>query len=379
MEHWWSLIIFPLGILGLIWMFTAIAGVAEAPNCNVTQIFAHIVIRTHSSSVSCRSVPFTADIPSGVLCVTSASAVSIYFVFAARLRTLMPQLVDTGLVDQDAFTKQPLLHVRRALERGVQVKLGIRFASYILCLGLGVALYRWTYLNGEIFKNLATLYPAHSHKHPSPIDLRNMWWANYHSHPWLAAIWIIVGATGTYYAARQGYTYMIVGTFVLRVRKLFTVNYVPKWLDRDYGWRPLPIVISTAYIGALNFVISYTAVLYLLRGPGTGGFRNILLVLIAVIGVSANSIFLLTIVFTIRTLHQSAVRRELSAVNTDMLAIQYGHRVHNSERAYALVYAIDLVNSPQYPIQRRWVRIAVSAASGLLAIARLIAEIRKLV
>jgi hypothetical protein len=124
---------------------------------------------------------------------------------------------------------------------------------------------------------------------------------------------VLVGAIGLFFAVKQGIVFFGLGTFLVRWRRRHVpVEFVPRWIDTDYGWRPFAGLVSLGYLAAFDFLASFSAALYMLRSdnPGPSQLLSGVLGVIATAGVIANTVFLASLIFTIRELFGESVAEE---------------------------------------------------------------------
>ena len=188
----------------------------------------------------CTSVPFSADLPNMVLSVTAGLAVSVFVVFNLRLRLLRGDLEASGLVSAASLDRSGLGAALAAglprRRRDVLVDAGLALLSIVG----SAAMYYWLYTHGPIFRDLAGSYRHMGSTDVTTEMLRQNWWANHETHPFNTALGIAVGAVGLFFALKQRSVFVLIGRWLRTLRTApRPVEFVPKWLDRDYGWRPV--------------------------------------------------------------------------------------------------------------------------------------------
>jgi hypothetical protein len=328
------------------------------------------------------------------LAVTAGFAVSIYLVFNERLRRLPYQLEETGLVSDRSRGRSGLtgdlgLAPRRLLMDGP----GATAILALVSLAGSATMYFWLYTHGPIFRDLAGTYTDMGSAGVTPALLRDNWWANHQHHPVNTALGVLVGAIGLFFAVKQGLVFFAVGTSLVRLRRRHgPVEFVPRWIDTDYGWRPFAGLVNLGYLAAFDFLASFSAALYMLRSdnPGPSQVLSVVLGVIATAGVIANTVFLVSLIFTIRTLFGDSVADERQRIrvllrppapvseparvpvqapparvpsSVDTSGTALSNEVAEpggalpEDRMFLLTEAISLASAPRYPIGGRLRRL----------------------
>lgn len=258
------LTVVPMLTMGLICAATGAVGVVYQSGCNSFSNFLHDLLLGNQRSSTCVAVPFLSDVPTVVLSLTCPFAMVSYYLVRRRLNWLVPAVSSTGLVNSELAAE--LAKGVRRLEAAVDLNRSRKIGFFAVTTVMGIWLY-WRYLNyGKIFTILATERLGASNESV----LRASWWANYHYHPFLAMLYILVGSTGTYYALRAGWLYTMLGQILITSRKSklskLEFNYVPQWRDRSYGWSPITGGLFLIYLSTINFAVSMIAVFDMLQG-----------------------------------------------------------------------------------------------------------------
>jgi len=370
----------PALLYGLVWTMNALAGTAGGPGCGIWGVWLYAAERNGTLEAvhdtipflghlqppasRCQSVPFSADVTNQTLAITAGFAVSIYLLFNLRLRFLSEQLAETGLLTPESLARSGLgADLARPVRRLSRPR---RWAlNGVLAVGglvLSALMYNWTYSRGPIFDDLARSYAGRGSQGVTAASLRDAWWANHHHYPMHTAMGVAVGSIGLLFAAKQAIVFANVTLLTWRVRKLSDrrpIEFVPKWFDGNYGWRPAAGLVSLGYASALTFLASFAAALYMLRTKEPGLFQVLLVILaiIATLGVVANAGFLGNLVWTIRSLFDASLAQERARLR-ERLADGL------PDRQYHLSVAIQLAETRNYPLRGRTLRIlaAVPAA-----------------
>lgn len=376
----WSLLAAgPALVSGVVWAANALQGTAVAPSCGIGGVLleaadqyrvldaaAKLVPELGHISAptsTCHSVPFSADLPNMVLSVTAGLAVSIYVLFSLRIRLLRGDLERSGLFSSRSLQRSgiaPALEAATAPRgrRGIIEDVALAVVSLVG----STAMYFWLYTHGPIFRDLAGSYSRMGSPHVNTELLRQNWWANHQKHPVNTALGIAVGAIGLHFALKQRTVFVRIGRLLTRLRKLpRPVEFVPRWLDQDYGWRPLNGLVTMGYLAIVTFFASFSAALYALRSdqPGLSRLLSVLLGVIAVIAAIANGTFLVSLIATIRGLFADSVAFErtriLAAIRQAEIPTAPRHR-RAIDRLTLLTEGSGLADVPNYPIRGRWLR-----------------------
>ncbi len=395
----------PILLSVIMWIVNAVTGTAVGAGCGSGGVLLDAASRSRildglhrlfpflpSVAVphsACHSVPFSADLPNMTLAVTAGFAVSIYVVFNDRLRRLQSDLEETGLVSPIGLQQSGLAAELAGPPR--RRPLSGPFATTLLAVGsvIGSAtMYVWLYTHGPIFRDLAGAYTDMGSPGVTAELLRQNWWANHQYHPVNTAMGILVGAIGLFFAVEQGIAFLAFGTFLVRLRRTRRpVEFVPRWIDTDYGWGPCAGLVSLGYLAAFDFLASFSAALYMLRSdnPGPSQVLPIVLAVIATAGVLANAAFLLSLMHTIRKLFRDSVTEERRRIRLLLRPTPAGSATAGpaaeptpagpttagpaaagpspavggppEDRLFLLTEALSLTSAPTYPIGGRMRRL----------------------
>jgi hypothetical protein len=378
--QWGLLAAGPATVSGIVWLVNIVSGTAFAPGCGIAGVLVDAAIGSGvrdalvrllplfesltAPTSECTSVPFSADLPNMVLSVTAGLAVSVYVVFNLRLRLLRGDLETSGLVSTASLERSGLGQALAAglprRQRDVLLDVGLALVSLVG----SAAMYYWLYTHGPIFRDLAGSYRHMGSTGATTEVLRQNWWANHETHPVNTALGIAVGAIGLFFALKQRSVFVLIGRWLRRLRvSPRPVEFVPKWLDRDYGWRPVSGLVSLGYLAVLTFLASFSAALYALRSdePGLSRLLSLLLALIAIFAAVTNGIFIVSLITTIRRLFSGSVAYERARIlaalrQPDGPAAR--RRRRSLDRLYLLTEGTNLADVPGYPISGRWLRFA---------------------
>ncbi|MEU4446090.1 hypothetical protein AB0K14_34020 [Actinosynnema sp. NPDC050801] len=379
-----TLILTPVLILGMVVIVGFASGVATQPGCTFRQLIGQLVFSQDGGKLLCRSVPLWGDIPSLTLCLTSSFALGLFWVFVTRLRSLQEKVVSVGLFHKEDLEHGAVGDALASLRKNINYSKKQRLPIFVVSLGLGFLLYLWTLNNGEIFRDLAGIYSSANGDPVREEDLRRSWWANYENHFALAALWIVIGALGTYCTILQGYLYVVVGLFIFKVRRILPARYVPKRLNRHYGWGAGKSIVTATYFGAINFAVSLTAIIYMLSSAERGSTTNVIIAIIVLLGVGATSLFLFSLIFQIKKKFRASVAEELAVVNARLADVVPGvdepraRPRRGGYDAYQLVLANELANTPRYPSDQKTLNL-LSLLPGLAALVKLVQEAAKII
>jgi hypothetical protein len=251
------LIAVPLLTFGLVLLFAGVAGVAYHPGCNSTSGFFNNLLFQPGKPSTCRSVAFLSDIPMVILSITCPLAAVTFYRVRRRLAGLYPSLTAVGLVD-DVYMGRKAPQIKR-LEGWVDLGPKRRLALFA---GTTVAV-TWLYVRTLDHSHLFTIL-ARNGVSTVP-ELRDRWWANYHHHPGLAILCVVVGSVGVYYALRLAIVYFGVGLIFGRQAGETDFEYVPRWQDKTYGWSVITGTLFLVYISMISLAVSVVAVYNMLE------------------------------------------------------------------------------------------------------------------
>lgn len=353
---------------------SAVHGTLTAPGCSPGRILALMFFGPDNQGLTCVRLPFTADLPSLGLGVTSEMAVVLYLLLVRRLRNLDRVLSggSTAIFDRDQLEQEPM----KKRYDDFFAKLRVSKRRQLLLLAGVLAVGIWFYVNvsgsSHLFKALPDIQGVH---HPAPAlqeAYRLSWWARWQTDPAMAALWIVVGSIGTYFACRQAYLYYHLARLFRDAPKLMVFHHVPARVDRDHGWRPVGGLVAVAYFSSLSFVCSLIVLIYIMRDPEAAPayrlFVNILLATVAFVGMVLNVAMLTTLRRGIAKAYETTLRDKILALNAESDAAEE-EGDHLAARTIRLE-ADHLVGDAGYPVRGRAVRFA-SLASGLIPVLKL--------
>lgn len=378
--QWVLLFAGPVGVSGTVWVVNILSGTAFAPGCGIVGVLIDaadqsgilaaarklvpILDPVSPPHSSCQAVPFSADLPNMVLSVTAGLAVSVYLLFALRVLLLRTELEESGLIPRTPLARRTLRDVLAAVTPRTGPVVWLENLVLVIASVAGSGgMYFWLYTRGPIFRDLAGSYHHMGSTNVSTEVLREHWWANHTAHPFNTALGVAVGALGLYYALKQGNVFLRVAMLLIRLRKMDQpVEFVPRWLDRDHGWRPVGGLVTMGYLAVVTFLASFSAALYALRSDEGGPSQSvsILLASIAVLSAGANGVFLISLIATIRKVFRDSVkverRRILDALQGDG-SEPGGPAIPGIDRLCLLTEGSNLADVPDYPISGRWLRL----------------------
>ncbi|MEV7144507.1 hypothetical protein [Streptomyces tauricus] len=368
----------PLIIMTLVWAGCSYYGVASAPYCSPGTLLHLAIPAAKDDLTACRALPLAADLPSAALGFTSSLAVSIYLTLIARLSRLKGDIVESGLVNASDFAAGALATRLSGLENSIRLGRSAKTGLAALSIAGSSGLYLWAYQGGRSFADLATVSASRS----SAESIRISWWANYNERPVLAAVWIVIGSLGLYFAAKQGYIYQRLLSFSWSARKAWNFQYVCRARDDDFGWKPVGRIITMVYLGFLNFTVSLTAAAYLLRGE-SGDWKNPVVAVVALLGIWANAGILIALLTVMIRNHRAVVARERIKVAAEIGRLQRGEvGAGVSERDASLarftMQGALLFEAPRWYPLRGKLKPVLSLAPVLLALYKFGVEFTKL-
>ena len=366
----------PVAVSGVMWLANIASGTAFADGCGIGGVLVAaadqagvlnaldrlipFLATLEPPASDCHSVPFSADLPNMVLSVTAGLSVSIYVVFNLRLGILREQLETSGLISRRSLERAGLTDFLesgrpRSRHEGLE-----NTVLLVLSLVGSAAMYYWLYTQGPIFRDLAGSY-VHMGSTATTEELRQNWWANHNMHPINTALGIGVGWLGLFFALKQRTVFVAIGRWMRRLRSApRPVEFVPKWLDRDFGWRPISGLVTLGYLAIFTFLASFSAALYALRSdqPGVSRLLSVLLGVIALVAAVTNGVFIVTLISSIRRIFADSVAYERTRILAALRAadLPTGRRRRGLDRLYLLTEGSNLADVPNYPISGRWLR-----------------------
>lgn len=335
----------PVLTIGVVCAATSVVGETYRAGCNSFSNFTNDLLLRMQGSSTCVAVPFLSDVPTILLSITCPFAMVSYHLVRRRLYRLIPAVSDTGLVNSDLAAE--LANGVYRIEAAVDLNRKSKIVFFMVTTAMTVWLYL-RYLNyGKLFAILAEGRPGASIESA----LRASWWANYHYHPFLAALCIFIGSVGIYYALRAGWLYLMLGRVLITSRKsnmsTLAFDYVPQWRDRSYGWSPVTASLFLMYLSTINFAVSMIAVFDMLQGRewtiGVAAF-------FAALGVVSNMIIVIVPLIRIFAAHRAVEDRLRS-----QLIRGYAHVTSSAQVLEYSVATSDLA---------AWRRIPVASLSG---------------
>jgi hypothetical protein len=334
--------------VGTIWWIAKFHGVHASADCNLARIVVLAVTAPENQIATCTSVPFAADLPSLALAATSVFAVASVILLSWRVRHLLTDLAATGLISRRQFDRGPLAEAIARFRHRVFGHKVIRTAVFVIVLFAGALLYLWVKDHGPMLNDIVQLQAgataASGIDGPGPT-----WWAHY-DRPVLMVLWIVIGCVGTYAALELGWLYVSVFPVLRMLPRSVSFRALAAWQDRHHGWRPVTQILAITYLGFVNFMVSYLAIVYLLRGPELGSARNLIIGVIAILGVAANTSFLVMVVWTVYRCHSRAVDRELTLIRMQLRDFdRYGPSLEGKEKAALLLRAGQLAEIRKFP------------------------------
>ncbi|MBT3154656.1 hypothetical protein HTV45_27930 [Streptomyces sp. CHD11] len=393
--------IVPLVVMGLVYAVCAWTGVESSEDCPASTLLHLAIPALQERPSECRELPLVADLPSVALGFTSTLAVTIYLTLIKRLGRLERGLVASGLVKSAKFREGQLAERLAALHEGIRIARRGRVVLLAFSIALSCYLYWAAFKGGRAFSDLSAI----SREHPSEEVLRASWWANHEEHIGLAVTWIVVGAFGIYFAAKQAYIYGKLVGFSVGSRKYWEFQYVPRDRDDDFGWKPVGEINAMIYLGFLNFAVSLFAVAYLLQ-DAPGGWGKAAIGAMALLGIVANLGVLLALLWVMVRNHRKIIMRNRAEVKRRLLEREgrlrasrelpahaggrspqrrggpiasKGPAVGEKEYSYLSVQGTLLFEAPRwYPLKGR-LRPLLSVAPGLFAFYKAGAELVKLI
>jgi hypothetical protein len=364
-----AVVLTPVIVLVVLYISTMIAGTATAPGCAPWRIARLAAFGSGAPEVVCLSVPLVADIPSWTLAITSSIAFALYLALAKRLRHIIDDLVASGLLDGREIFRDPLRPHMRKIRGALTVSTAKQLLLFLPVLGAGIAFYVFMNSRNHLFNDLPSIQGAAD---PAALETtyQASWWASWDQHPAAGVAWVLIGSIGAYYAIKQGTLSWRLSKFFVAGARLAVLNYVPSRRDRDHGWAPVGRVIVLAYISALNFLISFIALLYMLNDSQSGMMIDILLATLAVGGAAINIRFVYSMIRCVRRAYMVTVDVQLADVNRKIAEQQRRNVVDVAAVESLEVRGERLATAQPYPIRGRAIRL-LSLAPGLIAVTKL--------
>jgi hypothetical protein len=301
-----SLTFVPILTFLFVFAVASISGVGHIPNCNSVSNFVGSLLFQPIRPSTCHAVPFLSDIPTVILSFTCPFALMGYRLLRRRLTGVISALIDTGLIRPQSSSTR-ITGLVRSLQRTVDPAPWRRLTFFVVSLGLVTWLYWRNLVDGHLFDILASGGPGSPN---SAAGLRLTWWANYHFHPVLAVICILLGTVGVTYAVRTGILYFTLGLALWTTHKMsiqnLSVQYIPRWRDRNYGWSPVTGILMLVYVSTINLAMSMVSVFDMLQNT-TSTFVTALT--FALIGLASNMLIIGASLYQMMSVHQEVQNR----------------------------------------------------------------------
>ncbi|AIG78994.1 MULTISPECIES: hypothetical protein [Amycolatopsis] len=361
---------------------TILSGDFAAAGCGFGRILRLTLFGPDASGVACVRLPFSADIPSIALGITSEVAVINYVLLVRRLRSLDIQLShgERSLFAADQLEREPMkVHYER-IGRWLRVRLRWQLLLLALVFTVGTCFYLWVVENNHLFKAMASIQGDARPSGAVRDGFRDSWWASWERNPGMAISWTVVGSLGTYFACCQAYLYYHLSKIFRTAPGLMVFRHVPARVDRDHGWRPIGRIIAIAYVSSISFICSVIALIYILRDPEAIPLvRNTItgiLVFVALGGTVLNMLLVSTLRLGVARTFANTVRLKLIRLNQEIRELL--ERGNNVEARLVLLEAEQLAREKPYPIQGTAIRV-LSLASGVIPVSKLLNDIFHLV
>jgi hypothetical protein len=233
-----------------------------------------VIFALRKHPTMCTRLTLTADVPSLLLGVSATIAAWLYYSSEQSWKGLAGELETSGVLlpgGPDRFAANG--KAEKSLEWFSNSGLG-RLLTAVVVLGAGVGFYAITYAGAHLFHDYAHgegLAPGmYAH-------VRSLWWANWHRYPWLAAMWIIVGSAGVYWATLD---LMSFARRALTLRRLSSSDlwcFVASRSRVRHPWDPLLRLTNLRVWGFVTFLLTFVDLIYLARDVHAGGAKNIAL------------------------------------------------------------------------------------------------------
>lgn len=363
----WQALLFPFGPLGLTFLIAALQGVLYHDGCGPLRTAALVLGLPHHGP-ACMEIAFTADLPSLVLGASAVIAARLYWWSEGIWSTLEEDLQDAEVLpvgSRGLFS--PGTAFERRLDWIARSVRGRILVGSATVLG-GLTFYIITYRGGYLFRDYA-LSQGFSRRDFGAV--RTGWWANWYSHKALALMWIAVGTAGVYAAVLDLVNFLRRTLTLRRLSRSPVWQYVPARRAAGHPWDQLMRLGNVRVWGLVVFLITMAVLVYVARAPHPGGFKNVVLAMIAVGVVVATVVPLRLYYRAVLAAHEASVRRELDILRIVTTVDDY------SERNFVMLRRAELLQFGAAPSLSALTSVTRSAAV-LVAFAGFLASIYQL-
>ncbi|MGJ5800447.1 hypothetical protein ACSCB1_15165 [Streptomyces europaeiscabiei] len=358
----YTMIFFPITMTAIFFMLCAVAGTAVAPGCSpITMIHLLVPAFGESSSV-CESLPFWGDPAGMTLTATSSLAIAMHWVFVYRLDRLGEKLKNSGLLTDDSG----LSHAIEKYKNGRMSHKGSQLALFSSCGVAAFFFYVHTHDRSQVFEDLS----ARTGGRLPPEHFEENWWMNWDSHPAITFAWLLLAATGGFFAVKQGLIYIYLAKVIRKSNGGWKFHYVSALKDENYGWKPVGEIINIVYVGFLDFAFATGVMFYVMRSEKGAQWPQYLVLGVGLLGLIFNFLALcLLISFTVKR-HRGVLDHEKGLVLGRVSGPAQGDLA-----AYWMSYGTHLHLAPQrYPMSSR-IKPLVALLPGIFALYRIIDEL----
>lgn len=241
-------------------------------------------VQPHHTTTPCTSAPLAMDIPSLVLGIGVTVSLCLHAIFVRQVRSFRRD-IELSRVLEFADSRVPGPTVPpSSLWNELRPSRALRVAIFLGVAVMASAFYWLTLTDQYLMSSLARVQGLDRHcpvHHPACAvsTLRSGWWASYTTHPAGAAAWLLLGCLGAY---------LIIGdqvTFRRLTRRISSLRVADEpegyfWGMPDPGMWPLTQFVDIKVFGLATFLMSFTAIGYLIRDPRGAGPWNLVLVLV---------------------------------------------------------------------------------------------------
>jgi hypothetical protein len=228
----------------------------------------------------CTKLTLSADVPSLLLGISAAIAAWLYRASHQAWEELQSELEKTEVL---AYGRPHLFAARGETEERLHwctTSLWGRLMTACVVIGVGVGFYAITFAGAHLFHD----YAAGEHLARGMYkQVRDLWWANWHRYPLLAAMWIIVGSAGVYWAALDLMSFARRALTLHRLSSSEEWHFVASRSCAGHPWDPLLRLTNLRIWGLVTFLLAFVDIIYLARDVHAGGAKNIALAAMAVI------------------------------------------------------------------------------------------------
>ncbi|MFA7765729.1 hypothetical protein [Streptomyces sp. NRRL S-448] len=359
-----TMIIFPIIVTAGFFIACLVADTALAPECTPFTMLHLAIPAIGKGSGMCKSLPFWGDLASITLTMTASLIIAAHWVFVSRLQNLDKKLTDSGLMANESDFGEAIERYRKEWK----AHWSLRVLLLLLCLSAAAFFYVHTHERSQVFASLS----AQTSHLISAERFEATWWMNFENHPVITSLWLLLGATGGYFAVKQGLLYVYLIRVTRKANDKWGFEYVSALRDESFGWKPVGEIINIVYVGFVDFAFA-SAVLFYVMGSDQGArWPEYAILSLGALGLLFNLIALGILITFMMKKHHEIIEREKKRVLKKV-----SDPAESERAAYWMACGTHLHLAPQhYPMNSR-LKPLIALTPGIFALYRIAAEIHK--